>query len=338
MPLTTVARSTLLLMLSAMPGAAQTVVVQPGDTLAVIAARELGAASRWREICALNADVISNCNRISAGWELRLPVDAAPAIAAPVPADEDPVESIPEPAVEEPEAPEPQEVPDAPESDVAPDEIEAPAIKPAAEPAAPAPDATPSPEPTTVAPGQPTEPPAPAESEPAQDPDPQPVADPAPAPEPQEPQEPDAPEQRIYDVPFKLPLRFEAPIDYIVARGANGGLLMGGHLPGELTSNPPGIHLRLADDFEQEASGRIVRVAVNARSAVETTARVMYSTAEVGDSGWQDMAARPGGAVTEFTYAVPPLETGGGDFIGILPDPEDAGNLIEVLSVTVSIE
>jgi len=48
-------------------------VVRRGDTLAKIAEQKLGDDNRWREIFALNGDVITNPNRISPGQVLVLP-------------------------------------------------------------------------------------------------------------------------------------------------------------------------------------------------------------------------------------------------------------------------
>lgn len=51
--------------------------VKAGDSLSAIAARELGDASRWREIYELNKDVVgSNPNLIHPGQQLRMPGDA----------------------------------------------------------------------------------------------------------------------------------------------------------------------------------------------------------------------------------------------------------------------
>lgn len=53
--------------------AAKTYTVQKGDCLTVIAKRQLGNGTRWREIYDLNRDKISNPNMIQIGWVLTLP-------------------------------------------------------------------------------------------------------------------------------------------------------------------------------------------------------------------------------------------------------------------------
>ncbi|HEY9857588.1 MAG TPA: peptidoglycan-binding protein [Stenomitos sp.] len=56
----------------------RTYTVRPGDSLSVIAKRELGNASRWREIFDLNQDQIKDPNRIFPGQTLKLPKSDAP--------------------------------------------------------------------------------------------------------------------------------------------------------------------------------------------------------------------------------------------------------------------
>lgn len=51
--------------------------VAAGDTLATIAARQLGGAERWKEIWALNRDRFPNPNLIEVGDTLTMPADAA---------------------------------------------------------------------------------------------------------------------------------------------------------------------------------------------------------------------------------------------------------------------
>lgn len=51
----------------------RTYTVRPGDSLSKIAQRELGSASRWREIHELNKDLIPDPNRIFPGQTLKLP-------------------------------------------------------------------------------------------------------------------------------------------------------------------------------------------------------------------------------------------------------------------------
>lgn len=69
---------------------ASTVRVGPGDTLAAIAKRTLGAASRWPELYALNREAIgADPARIRVGTVLRLPAKAAVAVESAPKADAD---------------------------------------------------------------------------------------------------------------------------------------------------------------------------------------------------------------------------------------------------------
>jgi nucleoid-associated protein YgaU len=47
--------------------------VKPGETLSSIAKAELGSAARWKEIAALNSDVLADPDQIKVGMRLRLP-------------------------------------------------------------------------------------------------------------------------------------------------------------------------------------------------------------------------------------------------------------------------
>ena len=79
--------------------------------------------------------------------------------------------------------------------------------------------------------------------------------------------------------------------------------------------------------------GSGTQVTVTARSAATTPSpafAVSYSTAEVGNSGWQRFALTSEPTTVSFTYAVPKMNKGGGDYIGLLPDPAGAGGAIEV--------
>lgn len=54
-------------------GGWKTVIVRAGDSLSLIAQRELGNANRWREIFNANRDQISNPDLIHPGQKLKLP-------------------------------------------------------------------------------------------------------------------------------------------------------------------------------------------------------------------------------------------------------------------------
>jgi hypothetical protein len=125
-----------------------------------------------------------------------------------------------------------------------------------------------------------------------------------------------------------------------LAHSAEGALLKlaGGDLKAISAGTTEGFYVRVPDTFERDASGRIVRVRVLARSDKATPTRhaIAYSTNEVGNSGWQWREVGPTWAICEMTFEVPKMINGNGDFIGLLPDEPDApGVEIHSLGATV---
>ncbi len=81
-----------------------------------------------------------------------------------------------------------------------------------------------------------------------------------------------------------------------------------------------GYCLRLPDEFEKAASGAIVRVSVEARASSgvrRAGLAVAYSTNDVGNSGWRNFRLRQDFSTFEFTWAVPTMIAGNGDYIGL---------------------
>ena len=99
-----------------------------------------------------------------------------------------------------------------------------------------------------------------------------------------------------------------------------------------------GFSIRVPDAFEREASEHTVRVRVLARSAGDASTRmaVAYSTAEVGNSGWQWCDVGPMWSICELVWKVPKMINGNGDYIGLMPDePGTPGVEIHSISATV---
>ena len=88
--------------------------------------------------------------------------------------------------------------------------------------------------------------------------------------------------------------------------------------------------------MEAAASGKRVRVSVNARAARANTAdfSVAYSTNEVGNSGWRKFTAGNQFEIKSFEFDVPPMREGKGDFVGVLPAP---GSGVEIESLKVEV-
>jgi nucleoid-associated protein YgaU len=51
----------------------KTYVVKAGDTLSKIAKEMYGDSARWKEIQAVNSDLIRDADKIQPGWKLRIP-------------------------------------------------------------------------------------------------------------------------------------------------------------------------------------------------------------------------------------------------------------------------
>jgi nucleoid-associated protein YgaU len=57
-------------------------VVKPGDVLSTVAQQELGSSRRWREIAALNKDIMPDPGRVRPGTRLRLPINGMQTVDA----------------------------------------------------------------------------------------------------------------------------------------------------------------------------------------------------------------------------------------------------------------
>lgn len=102
----------------------------------------------------------------------------------------------------------------------------------------------------------------------------------------------------------------------------------------------PGIYLVLPESFEKAASGKTVRVSVAARrspNSQNAAFAIDYSTSDVGNSGWQRFPLTDELEIHSFTYAVPPMQAGNGDFIGILPDPERSVGSVEIAWIAAEV-
>jgi hypothetical protein len=124
-------------------------------------------------------------------------------------------------------------------------------------------------------------------------------------------------------------------VNYAVAEGA--ARIVGVPQSAGAGGSTGGVGVRLPDSFEQQASGQQVRVTVRASSAdVGALLGAAYSTADVGNSGWQAFPLTPDPADYTFTYDVPVMQAGNGDFVGFRSYDDDAitvyGYSVEVLN------
>ena len=85
----------------------------------------------------------------------------------------------------------------------------------------------------------------------------------------------------------------------------------------ESTGWTGGVSVRLSAAQEAAASGHTVKVTVRAFSPEPgAMLGVAYSTAEVGNSGWQQFPLTTAPADYVIGYDAPPMKQGNGDFVG----------------------
>lgn len=93
--------------------------------------------------------------------------------------------------------------------------------------------------------------------------------------------------------------------------GRGGGASSGGHTSGAFFT--------IAGEAEALASGQSVRIEVELRGSQGQVLPVAYSTADVGNSGWQEFTLSGAREWVSFDYAVNPMREGNNDYLGILP-------------------
>jgi len=102
--------------------------------------------------------------------------------------------------------------------------------------------------------------------------------------------------------------------------------------------NPGGQTGGLAFALSAEHEARLAEQRVRVRAIVEGTAdaeaRIAYSTADRGHSGWQTFTLTGGQDELVFEYDVPAMDRGRGDFVGLMPP---TGDELIVHGITVEI-
>ena len=261
------------------PATAQTITVQPGDTLSIIAAAQLGNVGRWRDICVVNRAVIGgDCNTIRPGMQLRLP---------------------------------------------GPNEVGL------ALPAAPAPDPTPEPEPA------PQDTPAPV-AEPVEETAQEPVAEAAPARQDIVPADLENGEV-VYNFAAMEDVIFNASAPYSAGRTDQSDYVsLAGNAADAPSDGQPGIWLQLDEAFEQAAIGRSVQIDALVRLSSPGTFAMSYSTGDV-DSGWQTLSVDEAFGTISFQFDIPDGPGTPGDFLGVLPDPDNTGQTLDISFLAVTI-
>lgn len=111
---------------------------------------------------------------------------------------------------------------------------------------------------------------------------------------------------------------------------------LSGHVPNSTSAGAPGIWLKIPETIEKRVSGKLIVVEALVRSANGGRFAMAYSTAEVGNSGWIFLQAGTKFTKVSFTYRGKPMKNGGGDYVGILPDPDNIGQVLHVEEIAVS--
>jgi len=128
-----------------------------------------------------------------------------------------------------------------------------------------------------------------------------------------------------------------APTGYTVTP-ADNFVRLSGHVENASSQGKPGIWLQVSDSIEKAASGNVIIVDALVRMATAGgPIGLAYSTNEVGNSGWRTQEATTEFKTVSFTYQVPPMKNGGGDYIGILPDPENVDQVLYVAEISLRV-
>jgi len=147
-----------------------------------------------------------------------------------------------------------------------------------------------------------------------------------------------APVDVVYDFSALLAPVFTAPEGFEVDHQLpEGPARLSGNTQDAGSSGRPGIHLKLPDALEQAVSGKTVVVELLVRLDAPGEIDIAYSSNDVGNSGWQRFELGTAYDRIEFRYDVPEMHKGNGDYLGILPDPQGTGQVLEVSFIGISV-
>jgi len=155
--------------------------------------------------------------------------------------------------------------------------------------------------------------------------------------------------QRVPERVQATPIYIMGPMQKFVAAPGNeveqvpdGTLIRSSLANADSGGTPTGAYLQLSPAVEEAASGNLIRVVVAARQADENPSpsmAVSYSTAGVGNSGWQRFELDKDFGVYSFTYPVGTrYGQPGPDYIGVWADPEGLGRGVVVGAMRVVVE
>ena len=133
-------------------------------------------------------------------------------------------------------------------------------------------------------------------------------------------------------IPFTVPAGFGASL-----ADDGSALFLFGHLANASSGGRPGVWAEVPAEVEAQVAGQTIRVSFELVADMDGPVALAYSTADTGNSGWREFELQRGQQEASFEYEVPPVQNAGGDYIGILPDPSDAGNIVGVRSVRIEL-
>jgi len=121
--------------------------------------------------------------------------------------------------------------------------------------------------------------------------------------------------------------------------GGDGVMIEGGGPNLSSGGATEGANVRVPDGFEWAASGRKIRVDVVAKSQDPSGGRlaIAYATNDVGNSSWRWFDVPATSTTLSFTYSVPALINGNGDFVGFTCDRSRSGLPIIIEAVSASV-
>lgn len=133
----------------------------------------------------------------------------------------------------------------------------------------------------------------------------------------------------------QLLTRLQAPagLNLEIADDRDAVVLSGAPETRDSSRRTSGAYLTINSSIERELSEATVEVVVVARSAEGAGLSVAFSTNDRGNSGWHDFALSTKFAPVAFTYEVPALVTGRGDYIGLIPN----NGSVEISEVSIRV-
>lgn len=135
-----------------------------------------------------------------------------------------------------------------------------------------------------------------------------------------------------------MPLEFQTRNGHSI-EATDRGVLISGHVAEPSSAGlTAGAFIRVSDEFEAAASGNTIRVTIALSSTdAEANPTAAYSTSDVGNSGWRALEFDENDPLESFEYQVPAMNNGNGDYLGIDPDPEGAGQSVTVAAILLEV-